>query len=43
MHSELDTVMIRLHTVRVKMYAVYTALDTVMIRLGTVRIRMYRV
>ena len=41
MHSELDTVMIRLDTVRVTMYAVYTAMDTVMIRLGTVRIRMY--
>ena len=44
MHSELDTVMIRLDTIRVTMYAVlYTALDTVMIRLGTVRIRMYTV
>ena len=43
MHSELDTVMIRLDTVRVTMYAVYTLLDTVMIRLGTVRIRMYTV
>ena len=43
MHSDLDTVMIRLDTLRVTMYAVYTVLDTVMIRLGTVRIRMYTV
>ena len=43
MHSELDTVMIRLDTVSVIMYAVYTALVTAMIRLGTVRIRMYTV
>ena len=35
--------MIRLDTVSVIMYAVYTALVTVMIRLGTVRIRMYTV
>ena len=35
--------MIRLDTVRVIMYAVYTALDTVMIRMDMVRVIMYTV